>query len=258
MGAAILSALIRKKVFEPSEIGLYDPNRSRMKRLKRLGIRCDPSNWELAAQASVLILAVKPQQMSSVLAEIAPKITKKHLILSIAAGLDSNYFLRRLPKQTRFIRAMPNMAALIGESASGLFAHPNATPADRRLAQKIFSSLGEAVFVKTEEQLDIVTAISGSGPAFVYLFAEAVISIADFLGLPQKLGTVLFTQTLVGAAHMLRRSTIPIREMILAVASKGGTTEAGLKVLADGRFRERIVQTIKAAVTRARELRCIS
>ncbi len=258
MGTAILKALIAKKIFRPSAIGVFEPDLVRGKVLKKLKVKIFTSNRELARASEVILFAVKPQQMGSVLAEVADEIGPKHLLLSIAAGLDSSYFLKRLSSEKskrRFIRIMPNLASLIGEGAAGIYAHPDATPADRRLAFKIFSAIGRAIFVDREEDLDAVTAVSGSGPAFVYRFAEAVLAASDRLGLPRSTALPLLTQTLIGAARMLETSKTPIADMIQAVASKGGTTEAGLKVLTERNFAETVEKTIEAAADRARTLR---
>ncbi len=259
MGSALIAALVRKKIYAPAQIGVCEPDSSRVKILRRkFPVTVFKSNAELAAAAPVLLLAVKPQQMPEVLGEIGPTVTKRHLILSIAAGLDTSYFARRLPEGTRLIRVMPNMAAMIGEGAAGLYAGPHATRGDRSLALKIFSAAGQAVYVDREELLDAVTAVSGSGPAFVYLFIDALIEAGASLGLGRDLGRKLVLQTLVGAAKMVEVSKEPIPDMIQRVASKGGTTEAGLRILQDMGFKDMIQKTIEAAADRARELRCTS
>lgn len=256
MGSAIMVALIRKKIYAAAHIGVCEPDARRLKALRRkFPVTVFKSNAELAAAAPVLLLAVKPQQMPGVLAEIAPAVTKRHLILSIAAGLDTSYFAGRIPEGTRLIRIMPNMAAMIGEGAAGLYAGPHATRGDRSLAFKIFSAAGQAVYVDREEFLDAVTAVSGSGPAFVYLFIDALIEAGASRGLGRELGRKLVLQTLVGAAKMVEVSKEPIPDMIQRVASKGGTTEAGLKILEDRGFRRIIQEVIDAATQRAKELR---
>lgn len=256
MGSALIAALVRKKIFSPSRIGVCEPDAGRVKALRRkFPITVFKSNAELAAAAPVLLLAVKPQQMTEILREIGPAVTKRHLILSIAAGLDTSYFAGRLPEGTRLVRIMPNMAAMIGEGAAGLYAGPHATRGDRSLAFKIFSAAGQAVYVDREDLLDAVTAVSGSGPAFVYLFIDALIEAGASRGLGRDLGRKLVLQTLVGAVKMVEVSKEPIPDMIQRVASRGGTTEAGLKILEDRGFRRIIQEVIDAATQRARELR---
>jgi len=258
MGEALIAALIGKKVFKASEIGLHEPDPVRLKSLrKKYPVLDFPSNAQLAAHASTILLAVKPQQMKEVLREIRPVVTKKHLLLSIAAGLDTNYYAQKLSRGIRLIRIMPNMASLIGEGAAGLYAGRQATPGDRTLALRIFSAAGQALFVEREELLDVVTAVSGSGPAFVYLFIDALIEAGGARGLARELGQQLVLQTLIGSVKMVAASKEPIPAMIQRVASKGGTTEAGLRVLEENHFREMIRKTIEAAADRARELRCM-
>ncbi len=256
MGEALIAALLRKKIYRSNQIGVHEPDSERLKRLKKkFKISSSESNAELVDQSQTLLLAVKPQQMAEVLGEIGPHLKKHHLILSIAAGLDTLFFLTRLPAETRFIRIMPNMCAMIGEGAAALYATPAATRIDRALALKLFSAAGKAVFVEREELLDTVTAVSGSGPAFVFLFIDALIDAGERLGLPRGLGKMLVLQTLLGATKMVEISREEIGDLIAKVASKGGTTEAGLKVLYDERFREIIWRTIQAAADRAKSLR---
>lgn len=256
MGSAIIAALVRKKIFTAPQIGVCEPDTARLKALRRrFLVTSFKTNADLAASSPVVLLAVKPQQMGEVLEEIRTAATPRHLFLSIAAGLGTPYFAQRLPQGSRVIRIMPNMAAMIGEGAAGLYAGASATRADRTLAFKIFSAAGKAVFVENEDLLDVVTAVSGSGPAFVYLFIDALIEAGASRGLDRGVGRKLVLQTLTGAAKMVDLSGEPIAEMIQKVASKGGTTEAGLKVLEERGFRQIIQEMIDAATHRARELR---
>jgi pyrroline-5-carboxylate reductase len=259
MGEAIISAILRKKLLPRTQIGLHEPDQMRLQKIKRKHkILSFPSNAELVQASQTVLLAVKPQQMAEVLNEIAPHLRKDHLILSIAAGLDTGYFQKRLPPATRLIRIMPNLCAMIGEGAAALYATPAARPKDRSFALKLFSAAGRAVFVDREELLDTVTAVSGSGPAFVFLFIDALIEAGERQKLPMELGKTLVLQTLLGATKMAEGSREPIGTMIERVASKGGTTEAGLQVMNGRDFRRLIQETIDAAVRRARELRQVS
>ncbi len=259
MGEAIIKALLTKKVFRPSEVVIHEPDLNRSKKIKKkFKIQSLHSNAELVRQAQIILLAVKPQQMTAVLTEISPHITSKHLLLSIAAGLDTNYFSHHLPSHTRLIRIMPNMGMMIGEGASALYATPAASRQDRTSAMKIFSAGGHAVFVNREELLDTVTAISGSGPAFVFFFMQALLEAGASLNLPQELGKELVTQTLLGAAKIALSSPETLPTLISKIASKGGTTEAGLDVLEQKGFKQIILETVTKAAQRAKELRCTS
>ena len=256
MAEALIAGLLARKVFKPGEIGVFEPDSPRLKKLKaKHKIVSLPSNAELTRASGAILLAVKPQQMGAVLDEIRGSLTPKHLVLSIAAGLDTAYFRERLPEKTRFVRIMPNLCSMIGEGAAALYAAPGGTSGDKALAKKIFSASGKAVFVEREDLLDVVTAVSGSGPAFAFLFLDAMIEAGAARGLPAALGRELAAQTLAGAAKMAATTTDALPEMIARVASKGGTTEAGLKVMDDRQFRKIIDETIGAAAERARELR---
>ncbi len=259
MGEALIAAILRKKLWPPSQIGIADSDPKHLQRLRRkLRIVSFSSNATLTRNSQVVLLAVKPQQMDEVLTEIRPFIKPTHLVLSIAAGLDTNYFQKRLPKTTRLIRIMPNMGALIGEGAAALYAPPRVKGRHRKLALQIFRASGQAVFVKREEWLDAVTAVSGSGPAFVFQFIDSLMAAGEKQKLPHLLCKTLVLQTLLGATKIAQESKEPLQKLIQKVASKGGTTEAGLRILESRKFRRLIEETITAATQRAKELRCIS
>lgn len=259
MGEAILASLIKNQIYKSSEIGVFEADGNRRKKLKsKFKITSFSSNTELVQASEIVLLAVKPQQMAEVLEQISPFVTQRNLILSIAAGLDTSFYSRHLPAKTRVIRIMPNLCVMIRQGASGLFAGKLTTKKDKAAALKIFSSSGFATFVDREELLDSVTAVSGSGPAFVYLFLESLISAGCEQGLSKEMSRKLVLQTVSGATAMAEASVESLSEMISKVASKGGTTEAGLKTLENLHFRDAISKTIEAAATRAKELRCIS
>lgn len=257
MAEAIIASLLGKKISKASDISVSEPDPSRRsKLLQKYKIRAAASNEDLCRSVSVVLLAVKPQQMNAVLDDIRLTLTPRHLILSIAAGLDTSYFRKRLPRGVRVIRIMPNMCSMIGQGAAGLFAAPKTTAADRRLALKIFSASGTAAYVSQEDWLDAVTAISGSGPAFVFLFLEGWIQAARNLGLRKDLARRLVFKTFSGAIRMAEASSDPLPLLIQKVASKGGTTEAGLTILKS--LPPLLNQTARAAAQRAKELRCTS
>ncbi len=259
MAEALIAALLRKKIYAIKQIGVSEPNKDRIKFLKKkYGIVSFSSNQELAEASSILLLAVKPQHMTEVLEDLQPSLNKNHLLISIAAGLDTSYFFKKISPTTRFIRVMPNACALIGEGAAALYASPSSTAADRQTALKIFQAAGQALFVSDESLLDVVTAVSGSGPAFVYLFAEALIHAAQKRGLSATQARSLVVQTILGSGRMMEKTNEEPQSLIQKVASKGGTTEAGLTILTEGHFKDLIDKTIEKATHRARELRCIS
>lgn len=257
MAEALITAIFKKRLFPPKAIGVSDCDRSKLLRLKRrFGLLTFSSNSGLAESSRTLLLAVKPQQMSEVLDEIGPSLNKGPCLISIAAGLDTRFFEERLPG-AKLIRVMPNVAATVGEGTAVLFANSKTTAADRQLALRLFASAGKAFLVSREEWLDPVTALSGSGPAFVFLFLQSLIEAGREQGLPEKVCKELVFQTIRGALAMAGKATDPLPSLISKVASKGGTTEAGLEVLTRRDFSGVIRETIAAATTRAAELRRI-
>lgn len=259
MAEALIAGILRKKIFAPNTIGVCDVDAGRLKHLKRkYRVKIFSSNQDLTASSRTILLAVKPQQMDGVLREIAPLLKPSHLLLSIAAGLDTRFFYGRIAASQPLVRIMPNLCATIGEGIAAVYLSPACRAGDRTLARRIFDSVGETVFVDQEEMLDAVTAVSGSGPAFVALFADAMIEAGQAAGLGAELSRRLVLKTLSGTSQLIRgmRDTIP--SFIEKVASKGGTTEAGLSVLTEAKFRETIGQTIQKAMERAKELKCIS
>ncbi|MBI4373601.1 MAG: pyrroline-5-carboxylate reductase [Deltaproteobacteria bacterium] len=256
MGQVLVASLLKKKIFKNSEIGAATAHPEKGTSLRRkFRITVFETNRELVRSASIIVLAVKPQQMREVLQEITSDITPKHLVLTLAAGLDGAFYFRYLPAGTRLIRAMPNIPSLLGIGATGLFASDSRTPRDRRLALKIFSSVGKALYVPEEGSLDIVTALSGAGPAFVYYFIDSMIRGATELGLPETIARTLFLETIKGAVAMVEEGKDSIETLISRVASKGGTTEAGLCFLRTNDVSDLLMKTIEAAARRAKEMR---
>ncbi len=196
--------------------------------------------------------------MEEVLSRIKPHLTTRHLLITIAAGLDSSWYLRHLNRlpTLRLIRVMPNLCLTVGEGASGLFATSGANQNDRTMATRLFSSSGKTVWLEDESLLDAVTALSGSGPAFVFSFLEALLKAGIAVGLSPEISRQLSFQTVRGALR-LAETEKDLTDLIARVASKGGTTEAGLQVLESEGFSKTIQKTIEAAAARARELKSV-
>jgi pyrroline-5-carboxylate reductase len=211
-------------------------------------------NRALVRGSHTIVLAVKPQVMAQVLEEIRPEATPKKLFVSIAAGFPLQRLEQGLGGRVRVVRVMPNTPCLVGKGISVAVAGSQATPADLRQTLKLFSACGEAVSITGEALLDAVTALSGSGPAFVYYVAEALADGGVRGGLSPQLATKLCFQTLVGASAMLVESGLSPRELRDMVTSPGGTTLAGLTVLEQHRVRDAIIAAIEAATRRAHEL----
>lgn len=211
---------------------------------------------ETIHQASVLILAVKPQDMPIVLSYV--KVTKEfwkkdQLIISIAAGLTTSYFEKYLSSKPRVIRTMPNMPALIGQGITAICAGKYATSADVKTAQKLLQTIGQCVVVK-ESMIDAVTAVSGSGPAYVFLFVEQWIASARKLGFDETQAKQLVYQTLLGSAHLLEQSQWDAGTLRAKVTSKGGTTQAAMDVFSSRKFDQLMKEALLAAKNRAKEL----
>jgi pyrroline-5-carboxylate reductase len=211
------------------------------------------SNAEVAARAGVLILAVKPGQVPAVLQEISAQITADHLIVSIAAGVTLAKMAQCLPASARVVRVMPNTPALVGASAAGYALGAKATPADAETVQRLLASVGYACQV-SENLLDAVTGLSGSGPAYVYMMIEALSDGGVAAGLPRDLATRLAAQTVLGAARMVMETGLHPGVLKDQVTSPGGTTIEGLAELEKAGVRSAFINAVRAAADKSRKL----
>ena len=182
-------------------------------------------------------------------------MSRRHLVISIAAGIDTKFLKKSLGVKARIVRVMPNTPALVGVGASAYFLSRACGPSDRSRVKTLLGSVGLAIEVSNETLLDAVTGLSGSGPAFVYLFLDGLIEGGKRSGLSERVARDFATQTVLGAATLFEKSGLKPAELIAKVASKGGTTEAGLLFLKKRRFRETAVQCVTAATRKAKELR---
>jgi pyrroline-5-carboxylate reductase len=255
MAGALVKGLLRAAGYPPADIWVSDAADAQLRRLKRAyKIEGTRDNRELVRGSQTIVLAVKPQVMAQVLEEIRPEVTAKKLFISIAAGFPLQRLEQGLGAGSRVVRVMPNTPCLVGKGISVAVAGTHATPADLKHTLKLFGACGQAVSITGEALLDAVTALSGSGPAFVYYFAEALSDGGIRGGLSPQLATRLAFQTLVGAAAMLVESGMSPRELREMVTSPGGTTLAGLTVLEQHQFRETVIAAVEAANRRAHEL----
>ena len=217
------------------------------------GIPTVATNAEVAAACDVLVLAVKPQVMGAVLAEVRPHVAGRHLVVSIAAGVTLPTLSDGLGPAARLVRVMPNTPCLVGASAAGYSGGPGATVADVELVGTLFGAVGRA-FAVPEHLLDAVTGLSGSGPAFVYVMIEALADGGVRVGLPRDVAQALAAQTVLGGAKMVLETGQHPAALKDAVASPGGTTIAGLHALERAGFRAALMDAVEAATTRAQEL----
>ena len=252
MGTALASALVNSKMAPVDDVTAVDPlDKARDAFTKTTGIKCVPDAAGVASQADVLILAVKPQIAEKVVTSL-PKLPKNPLVISICAGIP----IRKLSAwfgSSRIIRVMPNTPLMVGKGASAFALGAAATDADAKIAGDLLSKSGFAAQVN-EEQLDAVTGLSGSGPAYVFELAKALTMAGENVGLSPELSLALSLQTIAGAAEMLSRKIGSPDELRDAVTSPNGTTYAGLMVMQKRQFRDMIKETVEAATKRSEEL----
>jgi len=256
MAEALIKGIVAAKVYAPENIFVSDIRPERLQLLaKEYHVQTADGNAALAANVDILVLSVKPQNMTEALRSIKDALKTDTLVISIAAGIKVANISDVLG-DIAIVRVMPNTPALISEGASALFANDKAKPMMEK-AMSIFSAVGKAVVVGDEGLIDAVTAVSGSGPAYYFLLMEEMIKAASQLGLPEDVAKELVLQTAKGAALLAseadKKGESPA-ELRRKVTSPGGTTEAALKVFADGKISELITAAIKRARDRSQEL----
>ena len=253
MANALIGGLL-KTGFAASDIAVIDPGaEARAKLVSSYGIRCYEATEPAAIDCDVLLLAVKPQQMRDVCTALAPYI-KQQMVISIAAGLRLADMSRWLGGYDKLVRTMPNTPALIGAGVTGLYALPAVSADERARAERILQAVGSTLWIDDESQMDAVTAVSGSGPAYAFLFIEALQQAAAELGFTPEQARQLSIDTALGAAKLAAQSDEPASVLRERVTSKGGTTEAALRRMAERGVKDGIVAGILAADARGREL----
>jgi pyrroline-5-carboxylate reductase len=254
MATALARGFVNAELVFPREIIASDPYETARKSFAtEVGGTVTTQNAEVATFATVLVLATKPDQVAAALADIRPHFTPGHLLLCIAAGVTIAKLEQGLPPNARIIRVMPNTPALIGVGASAFAAGKHATPADAELAGRLLSAVGLAFPVK-ESLLDAVTGLSGSGPAYVYQFIEAMSDGGVATGLPRDVATRLAAQTVLGAAKMVLETGLHTGVLKDQVTSPGGTTIEGLHELEKGGLRGAVMNAVRAATERSKKL----
>jgi pyrroline-5-carboxylate reductase len=254
MGEALIAGVIQSGLLTPSEILFSEPRSDREKYLReKFEVTAVAANAKLPPRAATLILAVKPQSVPEVLPEIAPLLKPHHLIISICAGVPLSYIQSFFPRPVRMVRAMPNTPALIQKGATALAPSPEAKPEDISAAEAIFQAVGITVIVK-ESQMDAVTGLSGSGPAWVYAVIEALTAGGVKEGLAQDVALNLTTQTVLGAAHLIQATGKHPATLRDQVCTPGGTTMAGLYAMEEGGLRLALMNAVIAATKRSKEL----
>lgn len=253
MANALIGGML-KQGFAASDISVIDPGaEARGSLATTYAINCVESADMLAEVGDLLVLAVKPQQMKEAVAPLAGRLGDA-VVVSIAAGLDMATLSRWLGGHRRIVRCMPNTPALIGAGITGLCALPEVSDDERSSADRVLRSVGTTVWIADEARMDAVTAVSGSGPAYVFLFIEALQQAAADLGFTPEQGRQLAIETVQGAAALAAQSDEPASVLRERVTSKGGTTEAALRTMAEQGVKEGIIAGVKAAEARGREL----
>jgi len=254
MATSLIGGLIEKG-YPASAIVACDPVADNGKRLEAsFGITTQTDNRSAAAGADIIILAIKPQVMRAVASDLAPALTHKPLVISIAAGITAAALQNWLGAGVPIIRCMPNTPALLQSGASGLFATPLVKPAQRQQAGDILAAVGTISWLGSEDDIDKVTALSGSGPAYFFLVIEAMTEAGINLGLDPETARQLTLQTALGAARMAMASDVDAGELRKRVTSPAGTTEKAIDSLLANHLPEHFQQAITAAYERAREM----
>lgn len=255
MASAIIRGLIRTNFIPAANIMATQAEQEGVEeKSKALGVKIILDNKELVKNSDVIFIATKPNQVADVLAEIKPLISEKNLVVSIAAGVTTEKLEAGLKEGTRVIRVMPNTPALVGEGMSGMVGGKFAKKEDLDFIQKLLSTIGKCIVVEDEAQIDIVTAISGSGPAFFYKVINEIARAGEKLGLEYEKSLLLSIQTAIGSAKMALNREIPMEELIANVATKGGCTRVGVDCMDEYKSEEIFYDVIKSTTEKAHAL----
>ncbi|MFH0732225.1 MAG: pyrroline-5-carboxylate reductase [Candidatus Omnitrophota bacterium] len=253
MGEALIKGLLSAGLIAKPWLFCCDKSLSRRKYIqKKYKISVFPSNDRIAQVCRVIILAVKPQDMDAALGDIKDKNNKETLIISIAAGINTKYIQKKLPG-ARVIRVMPNTPALAGYGVSVIAKGNRTASGDYNLAKRLFSCIGIVAQVD-ESLMDVVTAVSGSGPAYFFLLIDSITKAASSMGLSSETAQNLIVNTALGSCVLALQSNQTMDALIKKVASKGGTTEAALKVFNKKGFSNMVEQALRQAAKRSKEL----
>jgi pyrroline-5-carboxylate reductase len=255
MARGLIGGLIQSGA-EPARLAVADSQTAALEAVRaQFGVAALASNADAVRGAEVVILAVKPQDMKSLLVALQPVIaTQRPLIISVAAGIRIAALRGWLGGHARIVRCMPNGPALVRCGVTALYAQAQVSDVDRSLAAQVLETVGSIVWLEQEAQMDAVTAVSGSGPAYFFLLTEALEAAARECGLPPQIARTLSIETAHGAGRLLERREAAPAELRAQVASKGGTTEAALRELESADLRGIVSRAVAAAARRAREI----
>jgi pyrroline-5-carboxylate reductase len=254
MATALIKGLIESGIYDPDNLLASDKSKEALKRVSnQFGVECFSSNVEMVRKSSVLVLSVKPQNIKEVLEDVGEDIGEDHLVISIAAGIPLRMINQILKKDIPLIRVMPNTPALVQKGISALAGGKFVTPDHMAIARKIFDAVGDTVEVE-ENMMDAVTALSGSGPGYVFRIMECMVNAGTAVGLERDTSLKLVIQTFLGAATLAKESEHSLSRLREMVTSPGGTTAAGLSVFDSMGLEEMTKNAVKAACMRSVEL----
>lgn len=254
MGRAMLSAMLDNNLCRPNDVAVSDKNTTRLKQLQQdFNVNITGNNPDAIAGADIVILAIKPQNLDEVMTDIGRRLKNNQLVLSIIAG-KSIATLEQGLKHKAIVRAMPNTPAQIGQGMTIWTATGSVSEHQKAIVRSILGSMGKESYVADERYIDMATAVSGSGPAYLFLFMESLIDAAVDIGLPPDKARELALETVTGAAAYARQSDKSLAQLRDMVTSPGGTTAEALKVLEAGDFSGLIKKAVAAAHERAKQL----
>jgi len=254
MGEAMLSAILDKGLSQPLAISVSDIDATRRQYLEQeYGVAVMSDNRLAVTKGEVVVLAIKPQNLVKVMAELNGRFNSSQLVLSIIAGARINTLCLGL-NHSCVVRAMPNMPARIGEGVSVWTATTEVTEQQKEWASSILGAMGKAIYVDDEKFIDMATAVSGSGPAYFFLMVESLVNAAVHIGLPYDMAQELVLQTILGSGHFIQRSGKSPAELRRMVTSPGGTTAEALLQLEKGGFSDLVMQAVSAAYNKAKRL----
>jgi pyrroline-5-carboxylate reductase len=253
MASALIGGLVAQG-FDAAHIRVIDVARETREALQaRYPVRAFAHLDAEAVAADIIVLAVKPQQLREVATSLSP-LLQKQLVISIAAGVRAEDLSRWLGGYRQLVRSMPNTPAMVSAGMSGLYALPEVAPPQRQQAETVLQAVGKTLWLNEEAQMDAITAVSGSGPAYVFYFMEAMQTAASELGFSAQQARTLTLQTFLGAAELASQSEEDAATLRARVTSKGGTTERALGAMEETAVKNAIIQAIHAAAGRSREL----
>jgi len=255
MGEALLKGLFASKRVSPAQVVVSEPLKSRLSYiLETYKVEGLSKNFEVAQRADIVILAVKPDMVGNVLKEVREDLTGDKLLISIAAGITTTFIVKNLLHPCPVIRVMPNTPAIVQEGASAIFFGDNMTEDAKKVAFEIFGSIGKSLTIEDEKLMNVVTGLSGSGPAFVFLLLEALTDGGVKMGLKRDVSALLSAQVVLGSAKLAIESGKHLGELKDMVTSPGGTTIAGLHVLEKRGVRGAFIEAVEEATRRSLEL----